>query len=307
MKINLLLPALLFSLFSFAQATAYIPIAGTKLSMIPPPGFTAATGFSGFQYEAKNASIVVTVIPGPLDEVSKGFSAETIKQNGMTLLDKKIVDLPTTKADLYNVSQEGNGTTYYKKILVFGDAKQTVLINGMYPAASKSLEAGIEKSILSVIFNDKPEEDPIAAAAFSLDVNGTTLQFTKAVSGSLIYTRDGKIPTAAEDKAVFVGSASLTPVAVTDKKQFSLARLKKLPNGETTIAKETNPVTIDNLNGFEIIADGITAEGKKQLVYQVILFIDKGGYYILYGSAADKLENNLADFKKIAQTFQQKK
>ena len=89
-------------------------------------------------------------------------------------------------------------------------------------------------------------------------------------------------------------------------RQYSLDRLKSMPEGKSNTPKEINAINIDELNGFEIIADSKVASDKKKLVYQVMLFKNNGGYYIFVGSAIDKFDSYLAKFKSIAKSFKRK-
>jgi hypothetical protein len=70
--------------------------------------------------------------------------------------------------------------------------------------------------------------------------------------------------------------------------------------------KQINEITIDNLTGYEIVADGKTKDNVPELVYQVMLFDDKGGYYIIVGHTKENFEKYLEMFKKIALTFKRK-
>ena len=60
------------------------------------------------------------------------------------------------------------------------------------------------------------------------------------------------------------------------------------------------------LSGYEIIADGKTADNQPKLIYQVMLFNDKGDYYIILGHAKENMESNLETYRKIAKTFKRK-
>jgi hypothetical protein len=123
------------------------------------------------------------------------------------------------------------------------------------------------------------------------------------MSGSLLYSIDGKIPT--EKPTLIVGN-SLAKISSQNQKQYAEERLKKLPGGEFNVIKEIKEVTIDNLKGYEIVADGKAKDGKLELVYQVMLFNDKGDYYIILGQAKEDVQKFLEVYKKIVKTFKRK-
>lgn len=221
----------------------------------------------------------------------------------MTLISKQTIDFNNSKATLINVTQPANGTTYIKQMLIFGDTKGTVLVNGIYPEASKDSEVKIKDALLSTIYSASQNDNPLDAATFTIDIKDTDFKLIKYMSGSLLYSTDGKIPT--EKPTLIVGN-SLAKIPTQNQKKYAEERLKKLPEGELNVIKEIKEITIDNLKGYEIVADGKTKDDKPELVYQVILFNDKGDYYIIVGQAKEDSQKNLETFKKITKTFKRK-
>jgi hypothetical protein len=303
MKIKLLISFLVFCLFAAGQTENHKAIPGTKYSLVPPTGFIPSTSFSGFQNTELGASIIVTEIPAPVQTLTESFTADALKAKGMTLISKQSIDLNNSKATLIKVSQQAGGTTYLKQILVFGDSKKTVLVNGIYPETNKNIEEQVKTSLLSTSYNESQKDNPLEAVKFKIDISGTQFKLAKFVSGSLIYTTDGQIPT---DKPTLIIGNSTEKVVTQNRKQYCIDRLKKLPRGDLNKVKEINPIQIDNLHGFEIIAEGKNKDSKDELIYQVILFDSTDNYFIILGMTSDEFENNLQVFKSLAKTFTRK-
>lgn len=301
--VNLVVTLLLLSCLTFGQASAPVAIPGTKCSMVPPPGFLPATNFSGFYQESTGASIMIVEMPGSSEELSKAFTAEALKAKGMIMVEKEKIDFNNQKGTLIRVSQSANGNVYLKQLLLFGDSSNTVLLNGIYPESSKYLEPEIRKALLSTIYNVNQAENALDAVSFTLDVSGTNFILAKFISGSLIYTTDGKIPS---DKPTIIISASLGRVPEDNRKQYTLERFKKLPRGEFNTVKEIQPVTVDGLPGFEITGSGKNKSGQDQLLYQTMLFTDDGNYFIILGMAGEEMPDNLQRFKSVTRTFKRK-
>jgi hypothetical protein len=226
MKTNLLLFCLLLGQLVFGQTEKLTKVSGTKCSLIPPSGFIAATTFSGFQHVETGASIMINEIPAPYQSIVDGFTAEALKTKGMTLASKQTVDFNNSKATLIHVTQPANGITYLKLMLVFGDAKQTILVNGIYPETSKSIEPKIKEALLSTVYNSSQNENPLDAASFTIDTGNTDFKLVKYMSGSLLYSTDGKIPT--EKPTLIVGN-SVAKVSAQNQKKYAEERLTKLP------------------------------------------------------------------------------
>ncbi|MGZ8536885.1 MAG: PsbP-related protein [Flavisolibacter sp.] len=303
MKIKFLLSFLLLGQLVFGQTEKHIKVPGTKCSIIPPNDFIASTSFSGFQNAETGASIMINELPGPYQTLVDGFTSDALKTRGMRLIGKQTIDFNNSKATLINVSQPANGITYLKQILIFGDAKGTVLVNGIYPESSRNIEQKIKDAILSTIYSASQDDNPLDAATFTIDVKDTDFKLIQYMSGSLIYSTDGKLPT---EKPTLIVGKSIAKISVQNQKQYSEERLKKLPGGELYFIKEIKEISVDNLNGYEIVAEGKTKHDKPELVYQVMLFNDKGDYYIILGQAKEEFETYLQTFKKIAWTFKRK-
>lgn len=306
MKRALLSCTLCFTLTAFAQTEKHKQVPGTNVSLVPPSGFSPAVRFAGFQNEKAGASIMVTELPAPLQATTEGFTTGALQAKGMQLRDKQSIDLAGGKATYLLLSQQAQGQTYLKQVLLFGDSQKTVMINGVYPEASKALEKDIKAALVSTAYTEGSSSDPLAAAKFRLQVSGTPFRIAKSVTGSLIYTTDGEVPTKAPDKAALVVANSHSTIPVSGRRQFCLERLKKLPRGTSIAAKSISPITVDKLNGYEILGEGKDGNNQKQLVYQVMLFDAEGGYYLLVGTAIQNFDTHLAHFRSIAQTFQLK-
>jgi hypothetical protein len=303
MKNILFFGFLIFGQIAYGQTEIPIKVSGTKCSLIPPGGFAAATTFSGFQNAETGASIMINEIPAPFQSIADGFTAEGLKSRGMTLIKKETIDFRGSKATFINLTQPANGTTYIKQILVFGDTKVTVMVNGIYPEASKDIGSQIKDALLSTVYNISQNDNPLEAASFSIDIKDTDFKLVKYMAGSLIYSTDGNIPT--EKPTLIVGN-SMAKISTQNQKKYTQERLKKLPRGELNVIKEINEITIDNLKGFEIVANGKTKDNETELVYQVMLFNENGDYFIIVGQAKEDFDKYLDSFKKTTRTFKRK-
>jgi hypothetical protein len=303
MKNRFLFLFLLLGQIVLAQTEKLIKVSGTKCSLIPPSDFVKATTFSGFQNIETGSSIMINELPTAYQPLVAGFTAAALKTKGMTLVSKQTIDFNGSEAMLINVTQSANGTTYIKQILIFGDTKVTVLVNGIYPKAAKNIELKIKTALLSTVYDASQNENSLEAATFTIEIKDTDFKLIKYMSGSLLYSTDGKIPT--EKPTLIVGN-SISKISPQNQKKYAEERIRKLPRGEHNVIKEIKEITIDNLKGYEIVADGKTKGDKLELLYQAILFNDQGDYYIIVGQAKEEFKKNLDSFKKITKTFKRK-
>ncbi|MBC7935855.1 MAG: hypothetical protein H7Y86_10945 [Rhizobacter sp.] len=303
MRIKFVLLLVLTSQLCSAQNTSLITIPGTKCSMIPPDGFVTAANFGGFQNAAIGASIMINELPVKYETLISSFTKEALLSKGMVLVSKQPSDFSQGKAMLINITQAANGISYIKQMLIFGKNNTTIIVNGIYPEGSKEIEPAMKKALLSTVYDANQSDDPLGAAIFTIDTKDTDFTFTKFVSGSLLYSVEGKIPT---EKPVFIISPSFTAIPLANQKKYAEDRIKAFPGGENNVIKQMNDISIDNMKGYEIIADGKTKKGAHELIYQVIIYDQQGNYFLIVGQSAEEMDNNLTVFKKMARTFKRK-
>jgi hypothetical protein len=304
MRIGAFALLLLFTtLIASAQSDKHRMVKGTKYSLVPPAGFKMATNFAGFHNETNGASIMLSEVPAPYATISEAMTESALKNQGMTLLDRETIAFNGGQATLIKMSQPANGVTYRKQLLVFGDAKNTVLVNAVYPESSKGLEAAVRTALLSTTFNETQSDNPLDAVSFQIDVSGTDFKLAKFLSGNLIYTTDGQVPTA---KPSLVVSPSLKKIAPASQRQYAINRLKQYPRGESITLEQINPIEIDGLKGYEIRAKGKNKEDKPELVYQVMLFTKTDDYYLIVGMTTEEFDKRLTQYQTIAKTFRRK-
>jgi len=294
---------LLAGQLAIAQTAKHVRVPGTRCTLIPPAGFEPATNFGGFMNANTGASIMISEMPVPYQQTAAGFTAEALGSRGMNMLSKETVPYNNASATLVKVSQQANGSTYLKQILIFGDEKTTVLINGIYPEAARNLEGPIRNALFSTVYNAAQIADGAEAAPFSVNAEGTDIQLARYMSGSLLYSTDGKIPT---EKPTLIITGSLGRVDPANRKQFAQDRLKKLPRGGQSVINEVHEISVDGMNGYALLADGKAADGANELVYQAMLFSNDGYYYLLVGHANEQQEKSRAAFVRITNTFRRK-
>lgn len=305
-------------LSSFAQTThkaqsitnhmtdKHLNVAGTKISLVPPAGFVATTTFTGFQQVETSASIVVAEIPGPYDEMAKGFTKEAIKTRGVDLLTKETLQLNGYPATLIRAEQAAYGSTFSKLILFFGNKEQTIMLNGMCPKDAPNLLKELEVALFSAVYQPNKVVNPLGSASFEVTVAKTKLKFAAMMTGMLMYSVDGKVPTQSTDKTNLTVGSSLAQVAVKDAKLYAINHVKQLPVSIKIDPANIKPLTIDAISGYEIVAYGQDPKTKKpEMVYQVMLFSDDL-YYLIVGTANDDFPANLALFKSVSSTFRRK-
>jgi hypothetical protein len=68
--------------------------------------------------------------------------------------------------------------------------------------------------------------------------------------------------------------------------------------------KALKSVTIDGLDGYQVVSDNLDKPGEAML--QVMLFPEEGGYYLFVGLHMQEDKKALKDLKAVVQTFKRK-
>ncbi|MCC6701792.1 MAG: hypothetical protein IT221_09725 [Fluviicola sp.] len=280
-------------------------IKGTKVSLIPPNGFVTGVNFLGLQQTESGSSIMIMDIPAPYSEVSLGMTKENLLSKGVEVSKIDQLQLNGLPAMFVSGTQNANGNIYTKYILLFGTAKETILINGVFHENLKEVGKEVKKSMMSAYFEADKTINPFDVLDFSIDVTNTKLKFGKNISNSLVYSVDGQIPTKSADKTNLIITKSFSEVTIEDKKLYCINRLKLSPL-EIVKIESTNEISMDGISGYELVALGKNKKtNAEETVYQVILFSDNM-YYLFFGTTNFEVEKSIEDFKKAVKTFKRK-
>lgn len=280
-------------------------IKGTKVSLIPPNGFVTGVNFLGLQQTESGSSIMIMDIPAPYSEVSLGMTKENLLSKGVEVSKIDQLQLNGLPAMFVSGTQNANGNIYTKYILLFGTAKETILINGVFHENLKEVGKEVKKSMMSAYFEADKTINPFDVLDFSIDVTNTKLKFGKNISNSLVYSVDGQIPTKSSDKTNLIITKSFSEVTIEDKKLYCINRLKLSPL-EIVKIESTNEISMDGISGYELVALGKNKKtNAEETVYQVILFSDNM-YYLFFGTTNFEVDKSIEDFKKAVATFKRK-
>lgn len=278
-------------------------IAGVRVRLQPPAGFTPAARYPGFEHAGSGASIMVSEIPGPFAELRAGFTAEALASRGMTLRSSEGLGIGGREGVLVAVTQSARGTEFEKWIAMFGDDSATVMVTGTYPAAAAAeLSASMRSAVLSAQLREG-QLDPFEGLGFRV-TESPRLRVATRVSNALLLNEAGNLSHPRPGDTGFVVGRSIAEVDLADLEAFSRRRLQQTAtlSGITNVSGQ--PVTIDGIHGFELLADALnTGTSIPMRIYQVVL--PEGSHYILIQGLvrADQADELVPEFRAVAQSL----
>jgi hypothetical protein len=276
------------------------------LAVPQPIGFTKATSFYGFEQSSSNSSVMLTKIPGPFSEVTKEFNKTGLASKGISLRSQKNVKVDNRNGLLFNVSQSAYGQKFLKWILVFGDEQSTnIVVATFLEQNAAKISEPLKKVLLGV--SASASSPRVSSLPFTVTaVEGLSLVQKIAGMGKVaVFTKDGNVPLTSPNDPLFMVAPSLGNIPIDDRKSFANRRLSGYPGTDIIAIKSINEISIDNLPGWEIIAN---AQDKKTkiplLLHQIVIFPKEGGYILMIGTVGDKQAKIYSPkFKAMALTY----
>jgi len=282
-----------------------VRVMGTKVSLVPPPGFVPSERFPGYGLEEAGASILVTELPAPFAAATAAFTdPAALGKKSMKLLAREAVTINNRAGLLLHYQQTIAGTEFLKWLLALGDETETVLVTATFPKdVERKFSRPLRSSVLSARWDQTQSVAVEEGLSYSLGEKGT-LRLAKRVGNTLLYTADAIFPSKSLDAPVFVVSPSFGGVRVGDPKAFAEARALKIDSVINIGVIEPQAVVIDGLRGYEIVTNGKDKKtGEPMTVYQIMLFEDDA-YYLMQGLvSARRAPRHLDAFREMAHSF----
>jgi len=280
-------------------------VPGTGVSFVPPQGFSSSKRFPGFIREDLGASIMITEMPGAVEQTKKALAPEVLRDVGAELISSKTQTVDGRESLLVKLKQPAEGTVSLKWILVTGGEKETLLIVAEFPEDSDArIGEAIRDSILNASW--KPEtksKDLFEGLPFRVSAT-SKLKLAGRMSSNVLLTASGTFgPHGPEEPVLIVGS-SIADVDLEDLRAFSERRLKEVTTIRDVRDIQDRAVRVGDMEACELVADATHRDtGTPVRVYQLIAVSKSNpkAYYISGGrSTKDKASEFLREFRRVS-------
>jgi hypothetical protein len=277
------MPAPLRAAVSNERSTSHVNIPGTRLYIVPPPGFTVSNRFAGLEKGANSMVTVMDLVGGNYYTNAKTFSKEKFASSGIEVFEYRELKVNGYRAKYVSMQGDPLTRTY---ALVFGDSTFSTMIMCVYGAEDTATGAQIIAALNTIHYDRGKTVDPFANAFFTIGENGSAFKFAKFSAGMYIYTLGG----------------------ITDEKKMSdqLVLLMSVPMDEETSAqavaemmlaktekyglsdKKTSNRSGEKINGKEAYLVEVTGKinGEDALVFTAV--VKNGDKAIIFNGVARK-------------------
>lgn len=303
-------PALCW-LCAFVLATApvvaaepSVRIPGTQVSLVPPQGFQVAERFPGLQNEALFASIVISELPSPRDDLAAGLSAEALGARGMNMQQTESVRFGEREGTLVRIEQTLKSVVYEKWMALLGTASKSVFLSATYPLElAPQLRDDVRKALLSTTWDPDLALDVFDGLPFRIDPPKGLEIVSRSHALLTLSTPGTTLPIPASEPYMVVGQ-SVRPVSIEDLPRFAKQRLAQTPQIDQIQVISEKPIEIGGRAAYEFVAKAKSAEGDAALrVYQVVVS-EGNAYTIVQGITPEgKAEDFLGSFAAVARSL----
>jgi hypothetical protein len=274
-----------------------VTIQGTHVSMTIPQGFKPAKDFIGIEKDDKTYIEVFDPYENDYSTSSAGFSRPGFENQGMDVFAFK-----TLNVGLYLAKYAGmrNSSGYKKYELIFGDSSFSAMVLGHCSVNDDAVAKAIENTIMSVSYDKKVKVNPYIHSYFNMNDSASIFKFSKVSDKIFKYSMAGKLKLEAGEANVTITPFTLdAPMTDKEVKKTMEGIYKK--DGMTGLKVKNESDT--KINGYDAYESEVYGKlnGKQTLIYQLTVS-SNGNALLIMGVTNTDMENNLAEFKKLAYT-----
>jgi hypothetical protein len=283
---------------SNAKTNKHINIPGTRLYLIPPPGFKVTSTFIGLQKGETSIFNIYDLVGGNINTNAATFNKAEFEKQGAKVFDFKEIKVDGFPGKYIHMQGDASAKSYS---IVFGDTTFTTMIMTIYPVGDEKTGNEIISSLNTIYYDKDKKIDPFETANFTLDDKVSKFKFFRYSANLFIYTVGGTENKEDKNAPVILVSQLPKDNTMTAKSIAEMMISKAQQYGLTNM--ELKNTTTDKINGYEAYQTEVHGQiqGKPSLLFYCVL--TKGDKAIaLQGISKKDNQANIEEFKKVANT-----
>jgi hypothetical protein len=264
---------------------------GSRVGLVPPPGFSMSKAFSGFLDAEKNGLILITELPASAyADLDARVADEQLRRQGVVVETREPIALATGPAFLAVGHQEAGGLTFRRWILFGATRDFTAIVSVQVPEAEKDSypDATVRAALATfAVRATAPVEEQLGALPFTLhELAG--FRVVRVVSGSAALLTDGPSDTLelAEQPLLLIAAAPGTvPAQAGDRDRFARGVLAETPGIKDIRLVRSEPLRIGGQQGHEILAEAKDVKTNGEVMIALWLRFGGSGHLRVLGMA----------------------
>jgi hypothetical protein len=232
---------------------------GSRIGLVPPPGFVASKAFPGFEDREKGGLILLTELPpGAFAELEQNIADEQLRRQGVTIDGREPMTLATGPAVLVIGHQEGGGRTFRRWILFGSTSNFTAVVSVQLPEDTKQANTDeVMRAALQTfaVRSVAPVEEQLGSLPFTIgDLAG--FHVAKVLGGTAVLLTDGDTVDLAEHPVVLIAAEpGGVPADAGERDRLARGLLSETPGVKEIRLLRSEPLRVGGQQGHEIMAE----------------------------------------------------
>jgi hypothetical protein len=278
-----------------APARAEEPVfpPGSRVGLVPPPGMVVSKTFDGFADPAKDAAILITVLPAEaFAQIEKVLDTDALKKQGVTVDKRESIQLGFGKGILLIGRQVAEKEHFKKWLLVAAAGDLTAMITIQVPDPDDVYsDRALRTALATLAVRAKvPEQEELSLLPFSVgDLAG--FHVDDVLRGRALMLRDA--PPAADagkettphgfDARLLIAAVPGNPPEPDQRADFARLMFNEIGGIRQVRITMSEPLRIGGQSGFQTMAEAQDVRsGADVRVIQWLRF-GGGGYLQMVG------------------------
>lgn len=302
-----------------APARAEEPVfpPGSRVGLVPPPGMVVSKTFDGFADPAKDAAILITVLPAEaFAQIEKVLDTDALKKQGVTVDKRESMQLGFGKGILLIGRQVAEKEHFKKWLLVAAASDLTAMVTVQVPDPDDVYsDRALRTALATLAVRAKvPEQEELSLLPFSVgDLAG--FHVDDVLRGRALMLRDA--PPAADagkettphgfDARLLIAAVPGNPPEPDQRADFARLMFNEIGGIRQVRITMSEPLRIGGQSGFQTMAEAQDVRsGADVRVIQWLRF-GGGGYLQMVGiGGADGWTNVLSRLRTVRDSVELK-
>jgi hypothetical protein len=249
------------SLFALPASAADVRFpTGSRVGLVPPPGFSSSEVFRGFDDKTNKAAILILEMPQQAyGEISKAMTTEGLKKQGVVVENKEDITLKTGKGVFIVGRQRADGDKLRKWILVAESPELTAVVTALVPEAAKKIysDAAVREALTSLdVRPSVPIAEQMSLLPFKLDDLASMRAFR--VEPNTVFLTDGPKDSidAAEQPLLVVSAAQGGPSENGQREMFARNLFAGVPGFKDVQVISSDVIRLAGVQTYQLMAEG---------------------------------------------------
>lgn len=300
---------------AWAEEAIFPP--GSRVGLVPPPGMVVSKTFDGFADPAKDAAILITVLPAEaFAQIEKVLDTDALKKQGVTVDKREPMQLGFGKGILLIGRQVAEKEHFKKWLLVAAASDLTAMVTVQVPDPDDVYsDRALRAALTTLAVRAKvPEQEELSLLPFSVgDLAG--FHVDDVLRGRALMLRDA--PPAADagkettphgfDARLLIAAVPGNPPEPDQRADFARLMFNEIGGIRQVRITMSEPLRIGGQSGFQTMAEAQDVRsGADVRVIQWLRF-GGGGYLQMVGiGGADGWTNVLSRLRTVRDSVELK-